>query len=94
MNYKEIFLSVFSGVSGYLAVYFLVGLYALTFFGVGYYLIMTYNKKGTKVFKDMQPMQYLGVIFCILGMLPFAQYFFFGFMSEAGASLMDNMFQN
>jgi hypothetical protein len=87
-----IFTSVFSGVLGAMASMALVGLICLTFFGLGYYLIVTYNKKGTKLFEDIQPMQYLGILLCFIGCLPFIQYFFFGFLSNAGGAVFEQMF--
>ena len=86
------FFSVFSGVLGALASMALVGLICLTFFGLGYYLIVAYNKKGTKLFEDIQPMQYLGILLCFIGCLPFIQYFFFGLLSSAGGMVFDQMF--
>jgi len=90
--YTMIFGSVFSGVLGAMASLALVGLICLTFFGMGYYLIVTYNKKGTKLFEDIQPMQYLGILLCFIGCLPFIQYFFFGFLSNAGGMVFEQMF--
>lgn len=71
----------------------LIGLICVTLFGLGYYFIVTYNKPGTKLFKDIQPMQYLGIFLCVLGALPFIQYFFLGFLAEAGSSLFESMFE-
>ena len=90
--YTTIFGSVFSGVLGAMASLALVGLICLTFFGMGYYLIVTYNKKGTKLFEDIQPMQYLGILLCFIGCLPFIQYFFFGLLSNAGGMVFEQMF--
>ena len=89
---SNVFMVVFSGVLGGMASIALVGLICLTFFGLGYYLIVTYNKKGTKLFEDIQPMQYLGILLCFIGCLPFIQYFFFGFLSSAGGAVFDQMF--
>lgn len=89
---SNMFVAVFSGVLGGMASIALVGLICLTFFGLGYYLIVTYNKKGTKLFEDIQPMQYLGILLCFIGCLPFIQYFFFGFLSSAGGAVFDQMF--
>jgi hypothetical protein len=84
---------IFKGVlAGFGAMAFL-GLICATLFGVGYYLIVTFNKKGTKLFEDIQPMQYLGIFLCFLAVLPFIQYFFLGFLAEAGSSLFENMFE-
>ena len=89
---SNMFVAVFSGVLGGIASIALVGLICLTFFGLGYYLIVTYNKKGTKLFEDIQPMQYLGILLCFIGSLPFIQYFFFGFLSNAGGMVFEQMF--
>jgi hypothetical protein len=83
-----IFGGIIAGFAGIAA----VGLLCITLFGIGYYLITAYNKPGTKLFVDIQPMQYLGIFFCILGSLPFIQYFFFGFLMEAGKSVFSEMF--
>jgi hypothetical protein len=88
----NIFAVVFSGVLGGIASLALVALICLTFFGLGYYLIVTYNKKGTKLFEDIQPMQYLGIVLCFIGCLPFIQYFFFGLLSNAGGMVFEQMF--
>ena len=36
-------------------------------------------------------MQYLGIVLCIIGCLPFIQYFFMGFMIEDGEYAFDNL---
>ena len=94
MNFGEIFKTFFAGGLGFLSAYALIGLFSITFVGIGLYLINTYNKKDTKLLKDIQPMQYLGIVFCIIGCLPFAQYFFIGFLSEGGQIAMDNLMNN
>jgi hypothetical protein len=38
-------------------------------------------------------MQYLGIFLCVLAVLPFIQYFFLGFLAEAGSSLFESMFE-
>ena len=67
---------IFGGILTGFAAIAVVGLICITLFGLGYYLIVKYNKPGTKLLKELQPMQYLGIFFCILGCLPFIQYFF------------------
>ena len=84
---------IFGGIFAGFAAIAVIGLICITLFGLGYYLIVTYNKPGTKLFKDIQPMQYLGIFLCVLGALPFIQYFFLGFLAEAGSSLFENMFE-
>ena len=89
--FLDIFKGFLSGTLGILTAYILVGLFTATFFGSGYYLINKYNKKNTKLFKEIQPMQYLGIVLCIIGCLPFIQYFFMGFLFEGGEHFMDNL---
>jgi hypothetical protein len=84
---------IFGGIFAGFAALAVIGLICITLFGLGYYFIVTYNKPGTKLFKDIQPMQYLGIFLCVLGALPFIQYFFLGFLAEAGSSLFENMFE-
>jgi len=85
--------SIFGGVLVGFAAVAAIGLICITLFGIGYYLIVKYNKPGTKLFKEIQPMQYLGIFLCILACLPFIQYFFLGFLAEAGSSLFESMFE-
>jgi hypothetical protein len=84
---------IFGGILVGFAAIAAVGLLCITLFGLGYYLIVKYNKPGTKLFKEIQPMQYLGIFFCLLGVLPFIQYFFMGFLFSAGESVFSNMFE-
>ena len=78
-----------TGVAAYLGVL----LFLVILFGVGYYLIQKYNKPGTALFKEIQPMQYLGIFLCTLAALPFIQYFFMGFLFNAGESVFSSMFE-
>lgn len=84
---------IFGGILTGFAAIAVVGLICITLFGLGYYLITKYNKPGTKLFKEIQPMQYLGIFLCVLGCLPFIQYFFLGFLVEAGESVFSSMFE-
>lgn len=93
VSQPSIFRAVFEGVAGGFAVIILIGLICVVLFGTGWYLIVKYNKKGTKYFKEIQPMQYVGIVLCVLACLPFIQYFFLGFLSSAGGAVFDNMFE-
>jgi hypothetical protein len=84
---------IFGGILSGFAAIAVVGLICITLFGLGYYLITKYNKPGTKLFKDIQPMQYVGIFLCILGAAPFIQYFFMGFLFSAGESVFESMFE-
>lgn len=70
-----------------------VGLICITLFGIGYYLIVTYNKPGTKLLKELQPMQYVGIVLCVLGCLPFIQYFFFGMLATVGEGVAGDLME-
>ena len=90
---KEYAMAGFGGVLGGLGAMALVGLVCITLFGIGYYLITAYNKPGTKLFKEIQPMQYVGIVLCFLACLPFIQYFFLGFLADAGGAAFSSMFE-
>ena len=84
---------IFGGILTGFAAIAVVGLICITLFGLGYYLIVKYNKPGTKLFKEIQPMQYVGIVLCVLACLPFIQYFFMGFLFSAGESVFSSMFE-
>ena len=84
---------IFGGIFAGFAAIAVIGLICISLFALGYYLIVKYNKPGTKLFKEIQPMQYVGIFLCVLACLPFIQYFFLGFLAEAGSSLFENMFE-
>ena len=88
----QTFKMVFGGVLGYMSAYTLVALFSLVFVGIGFAIISKFNKKDTKLFEDLQPMQYVGIVICCIGLLPWGQYLFFGFMEGAGLTLFDKMF--
>ena len=89
--FLDIFKGFLSGTLGILTAYMLVGLFVTIFFGLGYFLIKRYNKKNTKLLKEIQPMQYVGIVLCIIACLPFIQYFFMSFMIEGGRIFADNI---
>jgi len=89
---KSVSQGIFGGILVGFAAIAAVGLICITLFALGYYLIVKYNKPGTKLFKDLQPMQYVGIVLCVLGVLPFIQYFFMGFLFDAGESAFSSMF--
>jgi hypothetical protein len=88
-----IFGLVFGGVLGGMAAMATVGLICITLFGIGYYLIVTYNKPGTKLLKELQPMQYVGIVLCVLGCLPFIQYFFLGMLATVGEGVAGDLME-
>ena len=86
------------GTFGAISAYILVALYSLFFVGIGFYLINRFNKKNneeafnvggqckknTEHFKELQFGQYVGIVFIILGLLPYVQYFFISLMIQGG----------
>ena len=88
----RIFRDVFSGVLGGMSAMMVVGLFSLIFFGAGYHLVIENNKKGTKPFEEIQQEQYFGALLCIIGALPWIQYFFMGFLGEAGGAAFGGLF--
>lgn len=93
-NLLDVFKTFFAGGLGIIGAYATVALFSITFISIGLYLLNTYNKKGTKLLKDLQPLQYLGLILCFIGCLPFMQYFIMGFLYEGGQIAMYNIFDN
>ena len=88
----QTFKMVFGGVLGYMSAYTLVALFSLVFVGIGFAIISKFNKKDTKLFEDLQSMQYVGIGICCIGLLPWGQYFFGGLMEGAGIELVTKMF--
>ena len=71
---KSVSSNGFNGVMGGFAAMAAIGFAALTLFVLGYYLIVAYNKPRTKLFNELQPMQYVGIILCLIACFPFIQY--------------------
>jgi hypothetical protein len=80
----DVFKYALVGTFGAISAYILVALYSLFFVGIGLYLINRFNKKNTEHFKELQFGQYVGIVFIILGLLPYVQYFFISLMVEGG----------
>ena len=90
---KEVFSIAFSGILGIISANLILAIFSALFFGIGYSMIINNNKEGTKPLEDLQTKQYLGVGFCLIGLLPWLRYFFAGFLIEAGKSLFDQSFE-
>ena len=88
--FLNIFKAVFVGIFGFVSAYMIIALYSLTFVGIGYFLIKKYNKPNTKLMNELQTGQYVGIVFCVLGLLPYMQYFFAGFLMEGGQYAFDS----
>ena len=90
----DMFKYAFVGTFGVRSAYILVALYSLIFVSIGLYLINKYNKKNTETFKQLQYGQYVGIVFIILGLLPYLQYFFISLMIEGGEYAFNQMINN
>ena len=88
----QMFKDMFAGVLGGMSAMIVIGLISVIFFGTGYHLVKENNKEGTKPFEDIQQGQYLGILLCIIGALPWIQYFFMGFLGEAGGAAFGGLF--
>ena len=86
------FKMAFGGILGYMAAEALIVLYTAFMVAIGYAIIMHANKEGTKPLEDIEPLQYVGIVICILGLLPWGQYLIFGLLEGAGQDLYKNMF--
>ncbi len=67
---KSTSVNVFEGMIGGVAAMASIGFACLTLFVLGYYFIVAYNKPGTKWFNEIQPMQYVGIILCLIACVP------------------------
>ena len=82
----------FGGMLGVMAAEAVVVLYTIFMVSIGYALLDHFNKKGTDLLEELEPMQYLGIVICILGLLPWGQYLIFGLLEGAGQDLYKKMF--
>ena len=71
-----------------------MSLFSAIFIGLGYYIIISNNKKNTKILEGLHGIQYFGLVLCIIGSLPWLQYFFIAFFSEAGDIAFDKLLDN
>jgi len=76
-----------------MATFAAVGLFCFILFLIGYAMIVQFNKPGTPLSKEIQPMQYFGILICILALLPFLQYFLIGVLLEAGEQAFSSLFE-
>jgi hypothetical protein len=81
------------GVLGGLAGLAMVGLVCFILFAIGYMLIVKNNKPGTKLFEQIQPLQYLGIFICFIAIIPFLSYFFMGFLFDAGGAAFESLME-
>lgn len=90
-QFMNLFKMFFYGTLGSVAALTATALFSLVFFIPGYFLIKKYNKPGSKPLQELRTQQYVGVILCAIGLLPWAKYLFAGFGLEAGAAVYDSL---
>ena len=88
----QMFKLSFGGMLGAMSAQILIALFSCFFIGIGMSIVVSFNKKDTDLFKELQTGQYLGIVLCCIGLLPWIQYFFFGFLAEAGSQVFENLF--
>lgn len=88
----QTFKFAFGGMLGIMAAQTLIILYTAIFLGIGILILVKYNKKDTKLLDDIQPIQYIGIVFCVLGLLPWGQYLIFGLLEGIGMKVADDLF--
>ena len=94
VNYKNIFFGAISGTFGVYTAMAIMGLWSVIFLWAGYELIKHYSKKDTDLLEDLHGVQYLGVILCFIGMLPWLPYFFAGLAEGLGDIAIDKLLDN
>lgn len=77
---------------GTVSAWALIAIYSISFLGIGLSLIFNFNKEKTDLLKELQFGQYIGIVLCILGLLPFFQYFFMGILLEGGKAFAEELF--
>ena len=90
-EFMNMFRMFFYGTLGSVAALTATALFSLVFFIPGYFLIKKYNKPGSKPLQELQTQQYVGIILCVIGLLPWAEYLFAGFGFEAGAAVYESL---
>lgn len=90
-EFINLFKLFFYGTLGSVAARSATALFSLVFFIPGYFLIKNYNKPGSKPLQEIRTQQYVGIILCAIGLLPWIKYLFAGFGFEAGAAVYDSL---
>lgn len=86
-NTKNYFTSTFGFMLGIVAFFFICALYSILFCGSGIFLLKKYNKKNTKLFKEIQTSQYFGLVLIIIGIVPYLDTIIRGLFFNIGANV-------
>jgi hypothetical protein len=78
-------------MAGIFATMAVIGLISVSFVLFGFSLVKKYNKPNTKLFHDLTGGQYIGIVFILIGLIPFIQYFFQGMLFGAGNYAFDSI---
>ena len=96
-KYKSMFIDAATmgagTVTGFIAGFLPWVLWSLFFLFLGWPLIKNNNIPGTKLFKDIQTQQWVGIVLSVIGLLPWLEFFFIPFVGvlgrTAGNSIID-----
>lgn len=90
MYFKNIFsyfTSIFGIMLGITLFFIICALYSIIFCGTGIFILKKYNKKNTKLLKEIQTQQYFGLILIIIGIVPYLDTIIRGLFFNIGANV-------
>ena len=87
-EYKSMFMNTATmaagTISGLIAGFLPWVLWSVFFIFFGWPLIKNNNIPGTKLFKDIQTQQWVGIVLSVIGLLPWLEFFFIPFVGAIG----------
>jgi|TARA_B100002052_G_C15853949_1_gene586507 uncharacterized membrane protein YesL len=86
-NIKNNLTSIFGIMLGITLFFIICALFSIVFCGSGYFLLKKYNKKNTKLFKEIQTPQYFGLVLIIIGIVPYLDTIIRGLFFNIGANV-------
>lgn len=85
------FKGAFGGIVGIFVGMAIIGLISMVLILFGFSLVKKYNKPNTKLFQEITPGQFIGIIIMIIGIAPFIQYFIQAFLWNAGTYVFNSI---
>ncbi len=92
-NTYNYFTSIFGIMLGITLFFIICALFSIVFCGSGYFLLKKYNKKNTKLFKEIQTPQYFGTVLIIIGIVPYLDTIIRGLFFNIGANIGQNVWE-
>jgi len=90
-NIKNYLTSIWGFMLGITLFFLICALYSIVFCGSGIFLLKKYNKKNTKLFKEIQTQQIFGMILIIIGILPYLDTIMRGLFFNLGSNIGQNI---